>query len=803
MAIMIKPYWLMEGGLAYKAEVNSLTSANSACFVENPQYDTVLAMNRSGNCVIKYRNSETGLLAEHEYYGISAQKVPMVWEHDNAWFCVKEGNSKLLLVNAFDSDGAPNAEMRVIHEPFYKENLFTPETEIGNQKIYGFVIDDELLDGFKLEDKSDSLRLIFSQKIYDSINNTTIMDYDKSATFQSLSDSLSVWLKMPVSKEDVFKIIANTRKSYWFKNQRTNGNMSNNMSGQIMASGDLNADGFRDFLIFTGGSRMIPNSLIGYDPVHKEKLWEYPYYEGFIECEIIDIDDDNEPEIIIGTTSSGGRHGANWFELEDPLNRYYCSLLILDKNGKIKQINGEKAHYITGGFSWSTKFCVLPDKRIVFGTDNYINQEQKFLQIFDPANGKIDTLNISFTTLLDLDMIDNELVMLHRKGNQHFKSTYVDLMERDTRSFESETVLKPVSLNNKIYYNSKLFRFMYPLTILDEDFRVIYQNTEPNSCSGLMIRDNIVNVVVDVGNGKTTLYNIKLLKNDSFDLRWIVAWLLLVVGYLVYILTKAFFKIPGKAIEGSYAVLYEIFGILFNWRIFGKTSIYTQPVIASLSRQRFYNTMDDLADSYQEVQTRNLGIVKLHFFLMIIDNEMHIIQRIAHDIKNQVHLVNMKLSETDRDEQSIEESMNVIFEKTVMLSDFSRINLMQKNEINLITLLDTVLIKFSAHSRYNDIIWEPEENSMIIEADENLLQIALLNILENSLRYSPYNTPVNIKAYEKRSKVYVKILNEIDDDNTVKGSGIGLLAAERIIAAHGGEFHFKMNDIAEVEIVFI
>jgi signal transduction histidine kinase len=343
---------------------------------------------------------------------------------------------------------------------------------------------------------------------------------------------------------------------------------------------------------------------------------------------------------------------------------------------------------------------------------------------------------------------------------------------------------------------------MQPLTIIDENFRVIYQNIEINNCNALQIRDNNINVVVDVGNGRTTLYNIRLLKNDIYDLKWIVAWLLLVVGFLVYILTKAFFKIPGNAIDGSYAILYEILGFLFNWRIFGKTSIYTQPVIASLSRQRFYNTMDDLADSYHEVQTRNLGIMKLHFFHLRIDNEMHIIQRIAHDIKNQIHLVNLKLLESDQENDGdvkvprnllneIHTAQEEICQKSDMLSNFSRINLLQPESCNLVALIDEVLIRFNSHPRFSDIIWNPSESSVTMIADENLFNIALTNMIHNALNYAKQDTVIELRIFSENESISLIIENEINETQISGGSGIGLLISERIICNHGGKFSFN------------
>jgi two-component system sensor histidine kinase KdpD len=175
-------------------------------------------------------------------------------------------------------------------------------------------------------------------------------------------------------------------------------------------------------------------------------------------------------------------------------------------------------------------------------------------------------------------------------------------------------------------------------------------------------------------------------------------------------------------------------------------------------------------------------------------------QRIAHDIKNHVHLVNMKLIEQNQGDEELTEAMRQIYEKTSMLSDFSRLNLMQTEKLDLVELIDTSILRFSGHIRFKDINWELPETEILVEADENLLQVAVLNLIENSLDYSPAGSEINVKLFPEKNAVRLIITNTVDDKNSKKGSGIGLKATEKIIKAHGGEFIIQINDQAEVEI---
>ena len=152
---------------------------------------------------------------------------------------------------------------------------------------------------------------------------------------------------------------------------------------------------------------------------------------------------------------------------------------------------------------------------------------------------------------------------------------------------------------------------------------------------------------------------------------------------------------------------------LFLWKIHGRQSIYENRLKAATSQRRFEETLRDISDSFTLQHTRNLGLLRIRFYRLIVDNDMHIVQRIAHDIKNRLHHINLQLDNTEGDAHAFENcrshiasSIREMYEKTTMLSDFSRINLLHMEPVDLVSLVDEVVLSYSGHPRFSDVSYK-------------------------------------------------------------------------------------------------
>ena len=139
--------------------------------------------------------------------------------------------------------------------------------------------------------------------------------------------------------------------------------------------------------------------------------------------------------------------------------------------------------------------------------------------------------------------------------------------------------------------------------------------------------------------------------------------------------------------------------------------------------------------------------------------------------------------------------------------------------IDIVHAIDKVLILFSGESKSKNInlsFEKPEKEFPKINCDENMIVIAIQNLIENALKYSEENTEIKISlVYKEEDKNICLSINnkgigirEQDNEyifdkffraNNAKekdstGSGFGLFATKNIIERHGGKIWFESKD---------
>lgn len=134
-----------------------------------------------------------------------------------------------------------------------------------------------------------------------------------------------------------------------------------------------------------------------------------------------------------------------------------------------------------------------------------------------------------------------------------------------------------------------------------------------------------------------------------------------------------------------------------------------------------------------------------------------------------------------------------------------------KERINFSELVEDSVEHYA--NRYPQRFEEDIESDRIINGDRLMLQMAINNLLENAVKYTPSDKPVKITLEEKNKCLVLQVVDEgqgIADDEkkkifekfyrignensrTSKGTGLGLYLTSRILRQHKGKIVVKNN----------
>jgi signal transduction histidine kinase len=133
----------------------------------------------------------------------------------------------------------------------------------------------------------------------------------------------------------------------------------------------------------------------------------------------------------------------------------------------------------------------------------------------------------------------------------------------------------------------------------------------------------------------------------------------------------------------------------------------------------------------------------------------------------------------------------------------------QFEELDAATLVERVVSEFELHiaSAGKSIETARVESPCLIDADPDAISVALRNLLDNAVKYSPDQPTVWVECGVERQRVAIRVRDQglgiaAAERKTifrkfmrgsaaitanVKGSGVGLAMVRHIVAAHGGE----------------
>jgi two-component system, OmpR family, sensor histidine kinase KdpD len=155
--------------------------------------------------------------------------------------------------------------------------------------------------------------------------------------------------------------------------------------------------------------------------------------------------------------------------------------------------------------------------------------------------------------------------------------------------------------------------------------------------------------------------------------------------------------------------------------------------------------------------------------------------------------------ETDR--------MNQLVTEAVRMSqiDAGRIRL-ERESLDFAELVARVLQHFESQSAGRLMRLNPSPNLPRVSADPELLALALRQLIDNALKYSPPGSPIGVVAdlegdrvvirvhdrgpgipERERERIFDKFYRRSDVKERVPGTGLGLYIAREILRTHGGD----------------
>ena len=237
------------------------------------------------------------------------------------------------------------------------------------------------------------------------------------------------------------------------------------------------------------------------------------------------------------------------------------------------------------------------------------------------------------------------------------------------------------------------------------------------------------------------------------------------------------------------------------------------------SEKSYVDTNDELLEL-----SNNINIMS-NSLAFSIENLKSFVSNASHELKTPITVINsyaqilLKEKLISEDEKRkyyrgiLKESnnMNILVQDLLLLSKLSALDLkLDIEKISLNSMVKESLGKYELLELEKDIEWDISIKGVEVLVDRKFFQIAINNIIQNALKYSPNDSI--IKIYEKNDDIIVEnsmpISEDINSDSliqpftrgknanelNIEGHGLGLAIIKKILDLHNTKFNIEIKD---------